>query len=105
MQLTRGTLSRPIGWLLWIEAGKVRSQPVRGWLRIGRSDDCELVVEDRFVSARHCELRDCGGDLRIFDLGSKNGLYVNERRVYTQLLADNDVIRVGRHCFCIRMTH
>lgn len=105
MQLTRAALQRPIGWLVWLEGGHVRAHPVHGWLRIGRAGDCELVVEDRFVSAHHCEVRGCGGDLRVFDLGSKNGLYVNERRVFDQLLADNDVIRVGRQCFCVRMSH
>ena len=49
---------------------------------IGRSKDCDCVFRDPNISRRHAELRrGPTGDWQIVDLGSTNGVKVNERRV------------------------
>jgi hypothetical protein len=48
---------------------------------VGRSRQCEIVVEDPNVSRRHAELRPRGGSWVFTDLGSTNGSRVNGRRV------------------------
>jgi pSer/pThr/pTyr-binding forkhead associated (FHA) protein len=51
-------------------------------MRIGRTDDNDLVVDDLGVSRRHAELRKSPtGSYEIIDLGSHNGTFVNGRRV------------------------
>ena len=90
------------GWLLWIDGGRARAHRVRGRVCIGRAADCELVVDDEFVSAHHCELRQMDDGCFVFDLGSSNGVFVNGARVFGQALVDNDVIRVGRSRFRYR---
>jgi hypothetical protein len=44
---------------------------------IGRSRDCDIVLEDSSVSRRHAELRPGGAGWTIDDLGSTNGVRVN----------------------------
>jgi hypothetical protein len=44
---------------------------------IGRSRDCDVVLEDSSVSRRHAELRPGGAGWTIDDLGSTNGVRVN----------------------------
>jgi hypothetical protein len=44
---------------------------------VGRSRDCDIVLEDAGVSRRHAELRPQGGGWTIADLGSTNGVRVN----------------------------
>ena len=62
---------------------------------VGRSRDCDLVLEDPNVSRRHMELRrDRAGWIAV-DLGSTNGVKVNGRRVEEAPLEPGDEIAVG----------
>ena len=58
---------------------------------LGRSKDCECVLDDPNVSRRHAELRRSpNGDWQIVDLGSTNGVKVNGRRVSSARLSPGD---------------
>ena len=49
---------------------------------LGRSRECDCVLSDPNVSRQHAELRrGSTGDWQIVDLGSTNGIKVNDRRV------------------------
>ncbi|MEW6227150.1 MAG: DUF3662 and FHA domain-containing protein [Bacillota bacterium] len=63
---------------------------------IGRAASCDIVVCDPGVSRRHAEITRNGGRFCITDLQSTNGTFVNGRRVSRQLLADGDLISLGR---------
>jgi predicted component of type VI protein secretion system len=69
----------------------------RGKLLIGREEDCHLRPESEFVSRHHCVLLLDDYTLRIRDLGSKNGTFVNGRRVGTgeTILLHDDTISIG----------
>lgn len=47
----------------------------------GRSDSCTVVLGVESVSRRHCSIRVEGGEVRILDLGSTNGTWLNGRRL------------------------
>jgi pSer/pThr/pTyr-binding forkhead associated (FHA) protein len=46
---------------------------------LGRSRDCDIVLEDPGVSRRHAEIRPTEDDWVLADLGSTNGVRVNGR--------------------------
>ncbi len=73
-------------------------QPIRQWpLRIGREADNGLVVPLAGLSRQHAELA-CGHDgrLRLTDLGSTNGSYVNGRRAEgSTVVGEDDVLIFG----------
>ena len=49
---------------------------------IGRSYDCEIVIDDPLVSKRHCQvLLEEDNKFYIEDIGSKNSTYLNEKKV------------------------
>jgi pSer/pThr/pTyr-binding forkhead associated (FHA) protein len=52
-----------------------------GGATVGRSRQCDVVVDDPNVSRRHAELRPRGGSWVLTDLGSTNGSRVNGRAV------------------------
>jgi predicted component of type VI protein secretion system len=70
---------------------------LRGKLLIGREEDCHLRPESEFVSRHHCVLLLDDYTLRIRDLGSKNGTFVNGRRVGSgeTILLHDDTISIG----------
>lgn len=69
----------------------------RASLSIGRSPENDIVVKDDMVSRRHALIeRDPEGELRVRDLKSFNGTYLNERRVRDEPFALWDALRVGR---------
>jgi pSer/pThr/pTyr-binding forkhead associated (FHA) protein len=55
--------------------------PPEGELRIGRSTDCEIHVEDETLSRHHATLRVTKDGLSIVDLGSANGTFFENRRL------------------------
>jgi hypothetical protein len=62
---------------------------------IGRSRDCDVVVDDANVSRHHAELVHDGSGWRVVDLGSTNGIKVNRRRVEQAALRSGDRITIG----------
>jgi pSer/pThr/pTyr-binding forkhead associated (FHA) protein len=69
----------------------------RGKFIIGREPDCQLFLDSNFVSRHHCVLLMDDYTLRIRDLGSKNGTYVNRDLAPTgvRILAHGDTVRVA----------
>lgn len=63
------------------ESGHFRRVPIRGrTLRIGRAPDNDVVLEEPNVSWHHAELR-AGRPPLIADLGSRNGVRLNEQLI------------------------
>jgi predicted component of type VI protein secretion system len=63
---------------------------------VGRSRQCEIVLEDPNVSRRHAELRPRGGSWVFTDLGSTNGSRVNGRSVEgPTVIKSGDEIELG----------
>jgi hypothetical protein len=67
---------------------------------IGRSRECDCVLRDPNVSRRHAELRrGSTGDWQIVDLGSTNGVKVNDRLVESSRLSPGDEVTLGTSRF------
>lgn len=62
---------------------------------LGRGQDAEICVHDRWVSRYHCIIEHTGNRLLIRDLGSKHGLFVNGHRVSQAELSPGDWFTVG----------
>jgi len=65
-------------------------------LIVGRAPTCDLPVFDPTISRRHAELVADGESLRIRDLGSSNGTFVNGSRVESASAAPNDLVAFGK---------
>lgn len=64
---------------------------------IGRSENNEVVLNDRFISKKHARIFKSKGQYYIEDLKSANGTYVNgDRLISTRKLNDKDLLDIGQ---------
>jgi hypothetical protein len=86
-----------MGWIMGT-TGKYKDQTFKLKDRtvIGTAADCDIVIEDGFMSGRHCEIRKVDGGFKMVDLGATNGVIVNDKRIKEHFLVDNDNFRLGR---------
>jgi hypothetical protein len=57
---------------------------------------CEIAVDDDAVSREHCAITYSEGNLKVYDLASTGGTFVNDKPVRApQVLYDKDVVRIG----------
>jgi pSer/pThr/pTyr-binding forkhead associated (FHA) protein len=63
---------------------------------VGRSTDCEIVLNDPNVSRRHALVKKDWNGFSIMDLGSKNGVLINDKLIQKpRRLRDKDEIIIG----------
>ena len=68
-------------------------QPTR--VLIGQSPACELKLTDPTVSRRHAAVEHVDDRLRLVDLGSSNGTFVERLEIHEVLLVGGEKIRLG----------
>ncbi len=62
---------------------------------LGRGEDCDVVLGGVLASRHHAELARDGRFWVVRDLGSRNGVRVNGRRVEREALSPGDVVCMG----------
>jgi DNA-binding NtrC family response regulator len=101
-------LNNPLVTVNTIESAEVRggSLAVRGSKEppliiqhetqvIGRNEACDLIVDDRKVSAVHVELVATERGVRVRDLGSRNGTFIGHTRISEGYLTRHTSISIG----------
>ena len=66
---------------------------------VGRAVTSDIPVYDPTVSRRHAELTLTAGGIRVHDLGSSNGTFVNGTNVTDSVVGDGDVVTFGKVAF------
>ncbi len=64
--------------------------------RVGRNPGLSLTLSSDSVSKEHAELFLEDGQLCVFDLGSKNGTFVNGERIEQSRLREGDILHIGQ---------
>jgi len=63
---------------------------------IGRDQDSAVWIDHASISRRHAQVVVANGHARLEDLGSKNGTFLNGRRISgPESLSNGDAIRIG----------
>ena len=73
---------------------------------VGRRHDCDLQIPLPTVSRRHCRISQNGEALKISDLGSTAGTFINGKRIDPDkegVLKAGDHIRIGPLVFVCRI--
>ena len=80
------------------------SEPISGYTfrtrigttSIGRDEDCDVVIRDPTVSARHAEIIVRPETSTITNLMATNGTRVNGQQIQNSELVDGDIVRIGQ---------
>jgi len=68
---------------------------------LGRSKDSDVTIPGTHLSRQHVHLTPQGGRLRVRDLDSVNGTFINEERVTDTMASSDDILRVDVYSFRI----
>jgi transitional endoplasmic reticulum ATPase len=66
-----------------------------GLMTIGRGNDSGWVIADDSISRYHCEIRLAAEEVRVRDLDSTNGTFIDEQPVREGALLPGQVLRLG----------
>ena len=64
---------------------------------LGRRPYNDIVIDNLAVSGEHAVLQMVGADVFIEDLNSTNGTYINGKAIKKQLLANSDIVEIGKY--------
>lgn len=95
LRLSHQSVSKTDSERIWVE--KLR-------FVIGRSKDCDFVVDDYLACRHHCEITfDESDSVMCRDLHSRNGTTVNGKPIEATNLRDGDMIGVGNDTFEVHL--
>ncbi len=73
-------------------------------LVVGRAVNSDVPIYDPTISRQHAQISAEDGGLRVRDLGSSNGTFLNGGRITDVVAAPNDVVTFGKVAFYVRET-
>jgi pSer/pThr/pTyr-binding forkhead associated (FHA) protein len=86
-------------WLVALRGGGLREGErfdLIGGLSIGRSQEADLRIEDRYASGLHARIFSREGRTYVEDMSSTNGTLLNDADLHGEAeLIDGDVVRIG----------
>ncbi len=76
-------------------------KPGQTSLKVGRGRHCDVIFPEAYLSREHAEFAPEGDLMRVTDLGSASGTYINDQRVTSRLAAPGDQIRLDIYNFVL----
>lgn len=73
--------------------------------RVGREKNNDLIIDDKEISRNHFEIIRDNYVFNIKDLNSKNGTFVNNMKIQSAILQNNDTIKAGNTTFLFKITN
>ena len=83
---------------LHIKSGSRAAQTIElqpGVIRLGRNPTNDFLFDDATISSRHCEVVVLDGTVRVRDLGSTNGTFVDGQRIEEAMLQSGQMLHLG----------
>ena len=86
----------PQSVVVYADGAKPRTVKMAASMVIGRAPECELMLEDTYVSQQHARIFGKNGAWYVEDLGSTNGTFVNDQKLAAPAMVQpGDRVRVG----------
>ncbi len=68
--------------------------PLNGSMTIGRHSDCDISIPGEEISRHHARLQVTPAGVRVEDMGSSNGTWINGKRITEALLQPGEELRL-----------
>ena len=78
-----------------VEGQELRFPLFKDRLTIGRTEQNDIQLKAAYISRRHAVIATEGEMTRVIDWGSKNGVFVNSKRVTEHFLQNGDIVAIG----------
>ena len=82
-----------------VDGQEVRFPLFKDRLTIGRTGDNDIQLKAPYISRRHAVVVSDRSAARVVDWGSRNGVYVNSKRITEHFLVSGDVVTIGTSQF------
>ncbi len=92
--LDRATKTALLLSTLYSEEAQSYSMPYNSSLKIGRDSSNDIEINLPFISGTHLSLKNESGYVRVEDLGSTNGLYLNGKKMIVSKMKSGDVLSI-----------
>ena len=76
-----------------------------GTIALGRASENDITLADPILSRHHCKLEINGTSVKITDLDSANGSYLNDAEIRESLIRDGDKLQIGDTVIAVSYTH
>jgi outer membrane biosynthesis protein TonB len=73
-----------------------------GRVLVGRAESCDFVINSNIVSAVHAVLEITPKGVKLYDMNSRNGTYINGQKIVTQELKVGDTVAFGNVKFTFK---
>ena len=84
--------------------GQRKDFPLKqGKVVVGRQDTCDYRIPHNQISREHCEFEMAGDDVILRDLESRNGTFVNNKRIAEIRLRAGDHVVIGPVVFTVQI--
>ena len=103
LEVTDPNAHRPQDWALRSETDLLASRfhALGTSTVIGRDPACDLTIDDNLLSRRHARLLLEEDRLKVIDLGSANGTFLNGEKIQEAVAHPGDELRFDQHSFII----
>lgn len=103
LEINDPNVCRPDSWALRTESDLLASQfyTLADKTIVGRDPDCDLTIDWHLLSRHHAEIYVEGDRLRIVDLNSRNGTYLNGKKISEGLAKPRDELRFDQQTFVV----
>lgn len=103
LEINDPAVRRPNDWALRGQSDLLAGQylTLKPLTIIGRGSDCDLTIDDSSLSRHHAQLTIENQKLRVRDLSSANGTYVNGVKILDEPLGHDDTLRIGSREFVV----
>lgn len=103
LEVTDPNSHRPQDWVLRTESDLLASQffTLQPATLVGRDPGCDLTIDSNMLSRRHAEIHIEDDHLKVVDLDSSNGTYLNGERIQEAIARPGDELRFDKQRFIV----
>lgn len=81
---------------LFVSLGGLKTIVKNESFYIGRKKDCDLSLDNIDLSRKHCCIQLIDNKYKLVDLGSRNGTYLNNRKIKEAYIKPGDEFKLGK---------